>query len=179
VAGVCTLPLALAAMVFAPLSGRVVGTRGPRLPLLLAGGCMVAGALMLLRVGAGTAMAWVTVSYAVYGVGFGMVNAPITNSAVSGMPNSQAGVAAAIASTSRQVGATLGVAVVGSVLNSGLAGQSVATGFATASGPAWWVIIGCGLAVLVLGAVTTGRWARSTANRAAHLFDDEPQLVPT
>jgi EmrB/QacA subfamily drug resistance transporter len=179
VAGVCTLPLALAAMVFAPLSGRVVGTRGPRLPLLVAGGCMVAGALMLLRVGAGTAMAWVTVSYAVYGVGFGMVNAPITNSAVSGMPNSQAGVAAAIASTSRQVGATLGVAVVGSVLNSGLAGQSVATGFATASGPAWWVIIGCGLAVLVLGAVTTGRWARSTADRAAHLFDDEPQLVAT
>jgi EmrB/QacA subfamily drug resistance transporter len=179
VAGVCTLPLALAAMIFAPLSGRLVGTRGPRLPLLLAGGCMVAGALMLLRMDVDTAMLWVGVSYAVYGVGFGMVNAPITNSAVSGMPNSQAGVAAAIASTSRQVGATLGVAVVGSVLNSGLAGQSVATGFATASAPAWWVIIGCGLAVLVLGAVTTGRWARSTAGRAAHLFEDEPRLVPT
>ena len=179
VAGVCTLPLAVAAMIFAPLSGRLVGTRGPRLPLLLAGGCMVAGALMLLRMDVDTAMLWVGVSYAVYGVGFGMVNAPITNSAVSGMPNSQAGVAAAVASTSRQVGATLGVAVVGSVLNSGLAGQDVATGFTMASGPAWWVIVGCGMAVLVLGAVTTGRWARSTADRAAHLFDDEPQLVAT
>ena len=36
------------------------------------------------------------------------VNAPITNTAVSGMPREQAGVAAAVASTSRQVGASLG-----------------------------------------------------------------------
>ena len=42
-------------------------------------------------------------------VGFGMMNAPITNTAVSGMPTSQAGVAAAVASTSRQVGSALGV----------------------------------------------------------------------
>jgi EmrB/QacA subfamily drug resistance transporter len=181
-AGVCTLPLALGAMIFAPLSGRIVGTRGPRLPLLVAGVCMVAGAVMLLGIGAGTSMAWVAAAYAVYGIGFGTVNAPITNSAVSGMPNSQAGVAAAVASTSRQVGATLGVAVVGSVLNSGLAGEGIRSGFTEASAAAWWVIIGCGLAVLVLGAVTTGRWARSTAGRAAHLFDDEPgsvSAVPT
>ncbi len=46
----------------------------------------------------------VIVAYVVFAVGFGMLNAPITNAAVSGMPNSQAGVAAAIASTSRQVG---------------------------------------------------------------------------
>ena len=39
---------------------------------------------------------------------FGFVNAPITNTAVSGMPRAQAGVAAAVASTSRQIGQTLG-----------------------------------------------------------------------
>ena len=42
-----------------------------------------------------------------------MVNPAITNNAVAGMPLAQAGVAAAIASTSRQVGAALGVAVAG------------------------------------------------------------------
>jgi len=49
------------------------------------------------------------------GVGFGLVNPPITNTAVSGVPASQAGVAAAVASTSRQVGLTLGVALAGAI----------------------------------------------------------------
>ena len=112
-------------------------------------------------------------AYVVFGLGFGLVNAPITNTALSGMPRSQAGVAAAVASTSRQVGAALGVAVVGSVLSSGLAGPP-ATGFAAASHPAWWIVASCGLSVLGIGALTSGRWAVGTAARTAHLFDDEP-----
>jgi hypothetical protein len=95
---------------------------------------------------------------------------------VSGMPREQAGVAAAIASTSRQVGATLGVAIVGSVLTGRLSG-SVRTGFVPASHAAWWVIAGCSGAVLVLGAATTGRWASGTAARTAHRVADEPALV--
>ncbi|HZZ95665.1 MAG TPA: MFS transporter [Jatrophihabitantaceae bacterium] len=177
VAGLCTLPLAAVTLVAAPLSGRLVGTRGPRIPLLIAGTCMAVAAIMLVRIDAGTSIGWLLASYSVYAVGFGMVNAPITNSAVSGMPNSQAGVAAAIASTSRQVGATLGVAVVGSVLNSGLGAQHVSSGFVAASSGGWWIVVGCGVAVLALGAVSTGRWARSTTDRAAHLFGDQTQLV--
>ena len=42
--------------------------------------------------------------YALFGLAFGLVNAPISNTAVSGMPNSQAGVAASVASASRQTG---------------------------------------------------------------------------
>ena len=44
-----------------------------------------------------------------------MVNAPITNAAVSGMPLDRAGAASAVASTSRQVGVSIGVALCGSV----------------------------------------------------------------
>jgi protein-S-isoprenylcysteine O-methyltransferase Ste14 len=105
-------------------------------------------------------------------MGFGLVNAPITNTALSGMPRSQAGVAAAIASTSRQVGSALGVAVVGSVLSSGLGGP-LRTGFSRASHPAWWIVAGCGLVVLGVGVLTTGRWAVGTAERTAALFDDD------
>ncbi len=54
-------------------------------------------------------------------MGFGAINPPITYTAVSGMPDSQAGVAAAVASTSRQVGQTLGVAVTGSILGTAAA----------------------------------------------------------
>jgi Na+/melibiose symporter-like transporter len=91
------------------------------------------------------------------------------------MPNAQAGVAAAIASTSRQIGTALGVAVVGSVLAS--SGGSLPAQFASSGDAAWWVITAAGCAVLVLGLLTTGRRASATARRTAHLVADEPMLV--
>jgi EmrB/QacA subfamily drug resistance transporter len=165
-AGLYTLPVALMTLIFAPLSGRIIGRRGPRLPLLVAGVGMTAGALLLTGLQPATPVGVLMASYVILGIGFGMVNAPITTTAVAGMPRTQAGVAAGIASTSRQVGQSLGVAVTGSVLASGLHGP-LAAGFTQASLPAWWIIVGCGAAVLVLGLVTTGRWAAATAARTA------------
>jgi EmrB/QacA subfamily drug resistance transporter len=176
-AGLCTLPMAVMTTITAPLSGRVVGARGPRIPLLIAGVGICLAALMLVRLDTGTSLVWVLASYVVFGVGFGVVNSPITNTAMAGMPRSQAGVAAAIASTSRQVGAALGVAVVGSLLSSGLHG-SIRTNFTAASQPAWLVMVTCGVAVFALGLFTSGRWAVHTADRTRLLFNDEPELVP-
>ncbi|CAM5550797.1 MFS transporter [Streptomyces avidinii] len=56
---------------------------------------------------------------------------------------------------------TLGVAVIGSVLAAGLAHGS---DFSAAAQPAWWIITLCGLLVLVVGAATSGTWARATAS---------------
>ncbi len=165
-AGLYTLPVALMTLVFAPLSGRIIGRRGPRLPLLVAGVGMTAGAVLLTGLRPDTPVGALLACYVILGIGYGMVNAPITTTAVAGMPLAQAGVAAGIASTSRQVGTSLGVAVTGSVLASGLRGP-LAAGFTQASLPAWWIITGCGAAVLVLALVTTGRWAIATAVRTA------------
>ena len=77
-----------------------------------------------------------------------MVNPPITNTAVSGMPGSQAGVAAAIASTSRSVGLTLGVAVIGAIAGGTLSG-AIGPSFAAATHAGWWVIAGLGVISLV------------------------------
>ena len=79
-----------------------------------------------------TPFTWLFAAYVVFGLGFGLVNAPITNAAVSGMPRAQAGVASAIASTSRQIGQTLGVAVCGALVTSRVGG-SVHGGLATVS----------------------------------------------
>ncbi len=165
-AGLYMLPMAVMTVIFAPLSGRIVGARGTRLPLLVAGLGITAAGVMLTRLAGGTAIGWLVAAYVIFGIGFGMVNAPITNTAVSGMPRSQAGVAAAIASTSRQVGGSLGVAVVGSAVLSALAGP-FRTGFAQASHVGWWIVAGCGLAVLLVGLLTSGRWARQTAQLTA------------
>ncbi|WP_072803283.1 MFS transporter [Rhodococcoides yunnanense] len=165
-AGLYTLPMALMTLVLAPISGRLTGSRGPRTSLVVAGiGFVVSGA-MLTRLGADTSFAWLALPYIIFGIGFGMVNAPITNTAVSGMPRSQAGVASAVASTSRQIGQTLGVAVVGSIVTAGLTG-SFADGFVDAARPAWFVMMGAGGVVLLLALVTTGEWAKGTARRVA------------
>src|SRR6266487_1293627 len=73
--------------------------------LLAAGIAMTAGGAALTTVADQTAVGWLIVSYLAFGLGVGLVGAPITNTAVSGMPRSQAGVASAVASTSRQIGA--------------------------------------------------------------------------
>jgi len=112
------------------------------------------------------------IAYVVFGVGFGLVNSPITNAAVSGMPRAQAGVAAGIASTSRQIGQTLGVAVVGALVTSRVHG-SVRTGLAAASHLGWWTLAGCGALVLVLGVVATSRSALASAERTARALNPE------
>jgi len=150
VAGLLTAPVALMIVLASPLSGRIVGGRGPRVPLLIAGACLTVGALIL------TTHELLIVGYVVLGLGMGFVNAPITNAAVSGMPRAQAGVAAALATTSRQVGQTLGVAVVGTLHHG-----------------AWWTLVVCGAAVLILGAVATTSKARESARRTAAALNPE------
>jgi EmrB/QacA subfamily drug resistance transporter len=161
-AGLFTLPLAVATMIFGPLSGRIVGSRGPRVSLVVAGLGVLACGLILTGLTSTTSMLLLIAAYVLFGIGFGMVNAPITNTAVSGMPLQQAGVAAAVASTSRQIGQSLGVAVVGSVVTGSIHG-SLQTGLPAASHIGWWIIVGCGVVIFCLGLLTTGRWARRTA----------------
>jgi len=78
-AGLLTLPLAAVTVVFAPLSGRMISIRGPRIPLVVAGICMSGGALMLTGLTAQQSTGWLLASYVLFGIGFGVVNAPITN----------------------------------------------------------------------------------------------------
>ncbi|KNX38646.1 MFS transporter [Luteipulveratus halotolerans] len=165
-AGLMTLPMAGMTAVCSPLSGRVVGARGPRLPVLVAGTGMTVSALILLTLRSDTSYAVLAVAYVAFGVGFGALNAPITNTAVSGMPRAQAGVASAVASTSRQVGTSLGVAVFGAVTLGRLDGPT-STGLAASSHGAWALMLACGLGILALALITTSSWAVRSRDRVA------------
>ncbi|MBY8887857.1 MFS transporter [Streptomyces sp. PTM05] len=177
-AGLYMLPMAAMALVFAPLSGRVVGSRGPRVPLVLAGSCMLlSGVTLALGYATNMPTLLLMLGYVIFGIGFGLVNAPITNTAVSGMPRSQAGVAAAVASTSRQIGSSLGVAVIGAVMAAGVTG-GYGQQFTDSSRTAWWIIAGCGAVVLLVGTITSGRWARGTAERTADRLQTEEIKMP-
>lgn len=168
-AGLLTLPMAAMAAVLPTVAGRLVATRGARIPLVIGGVGIVLSGVVLLWLRTDSPL-WVPITaYVLFGIAFGMVNPPITNTAVSGMPAAQAGVASAVASTSRQVGTALGVAVIGSAVTASVVGP-LPTGLAEATHVGWAVQIACGVVVLVLGLVTTTAWARRSAAHTAELF---------
>jgi EmrB/QacA subfamily drug resistance transporter len=173
-AGLYMLPMAGMLLVFSPVSGRVLGRWGARWPIVLAGIAIIAAALMLTSLQPGTATGYLFGAYLIFGVSMGLINPPITYTAVSGMPGAQAGVAAAVASTSRQVGITLGVAVIGAVSGGSLRGV-IGKGFAASTHAGWWIIAGLGVVILVLGVVTTGEWAKRTARSAFEELREPPR----
>ena len=168
-AGLCLLPVGAMVVVLSPLAGRVAGGRGPRLPLVISGAALALGGGASFWLGPATPMPAVLAAYLLFGIALGTVNPPITNSAVSGMPGSMAGVAASLASTGRQAGTTLGVAISGTIVGPALAHGG--TAFTSAARGVWWLVLGLGTGILVLGLLSTGRWALDTAGRAAALFE--------
>ena len=171
-AGLDTLPMAVMALFLPPISGRIVGKSGVKLPLILAGIAIFTSCVMLVGLSASTSFSWIFLSYVLFGIGFGLVNPPITHAAVSGMPRAQAGVAAAVASTSRQTGQTLGVALVGALVTATLHG-SIHSQLAHASHVGWWLLSGCGLSIFVLGFASTSKRALSSAARTAATINPE------
>jgi EmrB/QacA subfamily drug resistance transporter len=173
-AGLCTLPMAAMTILVAPTSGRIVGAHGVRWPLVFGGLGMGLGSLMLVALEPDTSLAWILAAYVVFGAGFGAINPPITVSAVSGMPASQAGVAAAVATTSRMTGQTLGVAIVGAVATAGVT-HAVGDQLATASHPAWWLIAALGVGVSGLGLFASSAAAQASAQRTAARLNADPE----
>ncbi len=179
VAGTLILPATGAIIVCALVAGRLTGRFGARVPLALGGVCIAAGGALLLDLDPHTAVTRLVATYAVLGCGFGLVNPPITHTAVSGMPPERAGVAAAIASTARQIGNVLGVAVMGSMVSATTLGSSHLVGaaadrFTTATHLAWAVVVACGGVCTLTALVCIGRRGMRVA---ARVYRDEPHVV--
>lgn len=128
-AGVRTLPVAAGLVVGGPLSAKIAARTGAR-PVVAFGLLTVASALGLMSfVDVGSGYALVGVSLAILGAGIGAAMAPATESIMSTLPLSHAGVGSAMNDTMRLVGGSLGVAVLGSLLSSSYnSGVSDATG---------------------------------------------------
>lgn len=131
---VLALPTTALGLVLAPLSGRLTGTRGARIPATLA--CVLTSTGMValaMTIQLSTPIAVLMIGYTLLGLGNGLVNPPITHAAVTSLPAQQAGVAAAITSTARQIGTSFGVVVLGAVVLSA-GNQDAGTGIATHPG---------------------------------------------
>lgn len=155
--GLLFLPMAIAMLICSPVSGRLVGRYGTRPSLVTAGILMTAAAVLLTALRPETPIWQLIVTFAVFGAGFGMVNAPITTAAVSGMPLDRAGAASAVASTSRQIGVSIGVALCGLLTGAGL----------------WWVVAALAASIVVLGIGANTGWALRSRDRIAPLLEHE------
>jgi EmrB/QacA subfamily drug resistance transporter len=165
-AGLRLIPLAAATAAAGPVAGRVMGRYGGRGLFIAAGVAFAASCLVLALAPDPPPAALLLAAYAVFGAGYGAVNAVIADAAVAGMPRARAGVAGGMTSAGRQAGQSLGVSVAGALLAAGLHG-AMRSGFDAASRPVWLVLAATGLVVLVLGIVSTSRRAIRTAALAA------------
>jgi len=166
--GLFTLPLAIMMMICSPLSGRLVAHHGTRPSLLISGAGFLTSTLLLTGLTSTTPLPLILLASGLFGVGLGMVNPAISNNAVAGMPLAQDGVAAAIASTARQVGAALGVAVAGTVV---AASHAHGTNFAQATHPIWWIMSVGGVIVAFLGWASNTHWSHASVQKVASLLE--------
>jgi EmrB/QacA subfamily drug resistance transporter len=134
-AGVRALPFAIAVMVTAPTSSKLVARLGIRAVVPAGLALMGGGLLLLTQATPTTSYTFLAVGVAVMGAGMGLVMAPAGESIMSVLPASQYGAGSAINDTVQELGGSLGIAVIGSVVassfrhslaGSGLPGQLIA-----------------------------------------------------
>ncbi|WP_327676496.1 MFS transporter [Kitasatospora sp. NBC_00458] len=116
-AGLLMLPLAVAQLLFAPRARLVVDRFGVRATCSGGMALMAAGFLGYLLLGATTPIWVLIVLGLLMGTGMAHVMPPVTVAIMGSLPREKAGAGSAVNNTFRQVGGSLGVAVLGAVLS--------------------------------------------------------------
>jgi EmrB/QacA subfamily drug resistance transporter len=120
-AGYRFLPMTLAIIVTAPNAGKYAQKHGSRIPMtygpLLAGGGLL---LLGLTMQVDTSFWFIMPVFVVMGHGLGATMAPMTAAVMNAVGPQRAGLGSAMTNTSREVGGVLGIAVLGTILTTGL-----------------------------------------------------------
>ncbi|MBX6357490.1 MAG: MFS transporter [Micromonosporaceae bacterium] len=122
-AGVALLPMSAAVLVAAGIASNLVTRIGAK-PLMVAGGLVAAASMLYLtRIGVDTGFAsHVLPSELGLGLGLGLVFVPMSNLALVGVPEHDAGAASATLNATQQVGASLGTALLNTIYTSAVTG---------------------------------------------------------
>ncbi len=122
-AGAATLPMAGAMIVSAPRSAPLAERFG-RKAVMATGMALLAVAMVVLStLSTESSYGNLAVVLVLLGVGMGVAMAPATGAIMESMPPGKAGVGSAVNDTTRELGGSLGVAVLGSLLSSGYRGS--------------------------------------------------------
>jgi MFS transporter, DHA2 family, methylenomycin A resistance protein len=113
--GVALLPLSVTFVIISQYSGALVKRFGPRAMMTAGMAAMGGGLLLLTAVSAMPNMLLIETALLIIGAGLGLNTGPVNTVAVASVPPARSGTASGLVNTSRMVGATLGVAVLGSL----------------------------------------------------------------
>jgi EmrB/QacA subfamily drug resistance transporter len=126
-AGASFLPWTLLIILLAPQAGRLSDRFGPR-PFVSSGMAIVAVSLFLFsRMGAHTTWWGLLPAMILGGIGMSAAMAPTTAAAMASVRPDKAGVGSAVLNSMRQVGGSLGIAIMGAIVASGIS-SSLAAG---------------------------------------------------
>ena len=115
-AGATFLPMTLLITFVAPAAGRISDRVGSRW-LMGAGMTLVAGSLIIFsRLGTGSDFWSILPGLLIGGTGMAMTMTPSTAAALRSVSVDKAGVGSAVLNTMRQVGASLGIAIIGAII---------------------------------------------------------------
>ncbi|GGZ39321.1 MFS transporter [Streptomyces inusitatus] len=170
-AGLATLPISLSMAIVSPYAGRLAANYGFR--IVVTSGLVLAGLglLTLVAVHADTSYWNVWWRLAITGAGFALAMSPLTGAAIQSVDAQEGGLASGISSTSRQIGAVLGVAVLGAIVTTReSSGASFEAGLDSA-----FAIAG---AVCLITAVCTGLWLVKSEPEGAPLPEPQRKAQP-
>jgi len=114
-AGIEFLPMSLTFFFFSPLAARLVRAMGASALIALGVALMGGGILVLAAVGRESRYPMMSIGLLGLGVGMALAFGPIMTVAVSSIPSARSGTSSGMVNVGRMVGATLGVAIPGSI----------------------------------------------------------------
>lgn len=117
--GVRLLPVAVVAFLSAIISARIADRIGTKFTVAFGIFITAIGLFYFAHIVAvDVSYASIAIPLCIAALGMGLTMSPATNSIMGSVPVRQSGVASAMSSTTRQLGAVLGVAVLGTIINS-------------------------------------------------------------
>ena len=119
-AGLATLPFAVVTAAFSPAAIAVMKRVGTKVVVAFGLALMSSGFVVAASTAAGSPY-WgkVVIAMSLMAAGLAFTTGPATEAIMGALPRDKAGAGSAVNDTTREVGGTLGVAIIGSVLNSG------------------------------------------------------------
>lgn len=115
--GVAMIPMSLTALIVAPISGFLSHKIPPKFLVQIGLTAFVAGyAIVFLTLNVNTVALDLVIPFTIMGFGMGSMMSSISNLALSAVSPEQAGEASGVNNTMRQVGSTLGTAIIGVVM---------------------------------------------------------------
>jgi EmrB/QacA subfamily drug resistance transporter len=117
-AGLLSLPSAIAMMIGAPTSGILVHRIGPKILVTAAVGTVALAVGLLSQLTADTSTLQIAATTALFGLAGGLGLAPLTDMVMASVPVDDAGIGSAMNDVSRELGAALGIAAIGSFVSS-------------------------------------------------------------